>query len=87
MKFLVVTPPSIYKSSTETELVSVDAYIPEVLWYLYFIQGQGYGVKYAEIHQDHVSAQMLETNGKFSSSMKTKHIKEKIFLIKDKVNS
>ena len=35
------------RSSTETELVSVDAYIPEVLWSLYFIQAQGYGVKYA----------------------------------------
>ena len=59
----------------------------EVLWYLYFIQSQGYGVKYAEIHQDNVSAQMLETNGKFSSWSKTKHIKAKFFFIKDKVDS
>ena len=66
-------------SSTETELVLVDAYMPEVLWYLYFIQAQGYWVKYAEIHQDNVSAQMLDTTGKFSSSRKTKHIKA-IFL-------
>ena len=28
------------RSSTETELVSVDAYMPEVLWYLYFIRAQ-----------------------------------------------
>ena len=42
---------------------------------------------YAEIHQDNVIAQMLETNGKFSSSRKTKHIKAKFFFIKDKVNS
>ena len=33
------------RSSTETKLVSVDAYMPEVLWSLYFIQAQGYGVK------------------------------------------
>ena len=33
-----------------------------------------------------MSAQMLETNGKFSSLRKTKHIKEKIFFIKDKVD-
>ena len=59
----------------------------DVLWYLYFIQAQGYGVKYAEIHQDNVSAQMLETNVKFSSSSKTKHIKAKFFSIKDKVDS
>ena len=75
------------RSSTETELVSVDAYMPEVLWSIYFIQAQGYGFKYTEIHQDNVSAQMLETNGKFSSSRKTKHIKEKFFFIKDKVDS
>ena len=49
--------------STETELLSVDTYIPEVLWSLYFIQAQGYEVKYAEINQDNVSAQILETNG------------------------
>ena len=60
--------------------------MPEVLWSLYFIQAQGYGFKYAEKHQDNVSAQMLETNGKFSSSRKTNHIKAKFFFIKDKVD-
>ena len=75
------------RSSTETKLVSVDAYMPDVLWYLYFIQAQGYGVKYAEIHQDNVSAQMMETNRKLSSSRKTNHIKAKFFFIKDKVDS
>ena len=75
------------RSSTETELLLVDAYMPEVLWSLYFIQAQGYGVKDAEIHQDNVSAQMLDTNRKFSISRKTKHIKAELFFIKDKVNS
>ena len=74
------------RSSTDTELVSVDTYMPAFLWSLYFIQAQGYGVKYAEIHQDNVSAQMLETNGKFSSSRKTKHIKANLFFIKDNIN-
>ena len=75
------------RSSTETKLVSVDAYMPEVLWSLYFIQAQGCGVKYAEIHQDNVSAQILDTNKKFSSSRKTKHMKAKLFFIKDKVDN
>ena len=75
------------RSSPETKMVSVDAYMPEVLWSIYFIQAQGYGVKYGEIHQDNVSAQMLETNRKFSSSRNTKHIKSKFFFIKDKVDS
>ena len=61
--------------------------MPEVLWSLYFIQAQGYGLKHAEVHQDNFSAQMLETNEKFSSSRKTKHIKAKFFFIKDKVDS
>ena len=74
-------------SSTETELVLVNAYMPEVLWSLYFIQAQGYGVKYAEVHQDNVSAQMLETNENFSNLRKTKHIKAKFFFIKDKIDS
>ena len=69
------------RSSTETELLSVDADTPEVLWSLYFIQAQGYKVKYAEVHQDNVSAHILDTNGKFSSSRKTKHIKAKFFFI------
>ena len=73
------------RSSTETELVSVDAYMPEILWSLYFIQAQGYGVKYAEIHQDNMSEKMLETNGTFSSSRRTKHIKAKCFFIKERV--
>jgi hypothetical protein len=31
-------------SSTETELVGADVYMPEMLWSLYFIQSQGYNV-------------------------------------------
>ena len=75
------------RSSNETKLVSVDAYMPEVLWSLYFIQAQGYGLKYAEVNQDGVSAKMLETNGKFSSSRKTKHINAKFFFIKYNIDS
>ena len=75
------------RSSTENKLVLVDAYMLEVLWSLYFIQAQVYGVKYAEVHQDDFSAQMMETNEKFSSSRKTNHIKAKLFFIKDKFDS
>ena len=39
------------------------------------------------MHQDNVSAKMLETNGKFSSSRKTKHIKAKFLFIKDNVDN
>ena len=56
-----------------------------MLWSLYFIRAQGWDVEHIELHQDNVSAQLLEINGKFSSSSKTKHIKAHIFYVKDKV--
>ena len=74
------------RSSTETELLAADMFLPEMLWSLYFIQAQGYETERVELYQDNVSAQFLEINGKFSSSKKTKHIKAKFFFIKDKID-
>ena len=38
------------------------------------------------LYQDNMSAILLETNGRASSSKRTKHIKVKYFFIKDKVD-
>jgi hypothetical protein len=38
------------------------------------------------LYQDNMSAILLETNGRASSSKRTKHIKIKYFFIKDKVD-
>ena len=46
---------------------------------LYFIQEQGYNMAHAFIYQDNKSAILLGTNGKMSSSGRTKHIKSIIF--------
>ena len=73
------------RSSTETELVGVDDAMPTILWCLYFIQEQGYNMTHAIIYQDNKSAILLETNGKMSSSGRTKHIKTKFFFITDKI--
>lgn len=73
------------RSSTETEVVGVDDAMPSVLWSLYFLQAQGYGTEKAIIYQDNKSAILLEVNGKFSISKRTKHIKMKYFFVKDKV--
>ena len=73
-------------SSTESKLVGVDRYMLQMLWSLYFTREQGYDVKHIELHQENISAQLLEINGKFSSSSKTKHIKAQIFFVKDKVD-
>ena len=74
------------RSSTETELVSADMFLPEILWSLHFITAQGYEVQHVELYQDNISAQMLEINGSLSSSRKTKYIKAKIFFIKNRID-
>jgi hypothetical protein len=75
------------RSSTKTELLTSDMYMPEMLWLLYFIQSQGYELKCVGLYQDNISMQLLIKNGRFSSGKKTKHIKAKFFFIKDRVDS
>ena len=60
------------KSSMESKIVGVDDAISTILWALYFIQEQGYEMSHATIYQDNKSAILLETNGKMSSSKRTK---------------
>jgi hypothetical protein len=73
------------RSSTETEIVSVDQMMPEVLHSLRFLRAQGYDVNHAKVYQDNKSAQLLEINGRFSSTKRTKHIDAKFFFVKDQV--
>jgi len=74
------------RSSTETELVVADMYMPEMLWSLYFMESQGYEVECIGLHQDNTSTQLLMKNGRFSSGKKTKHIRAKFFFIKDRID-
>jgi hypothetical protein len=73
------------KSSTEAELVGVDDSLGYILWARYFLQAQGYDMDPSLVYQDNTSAILLETNGKASSTKRTKHIKVKYFYIKDKI--
>jgi hypothetical protein len=75
------------RSSTETEVVAVDDLMPQVLWTNYFISAQGYKVKKTVIYQDNKSAILLETNGKGSSSKRTKHINVRYYFVKDRIAS
>jgi hypothetical protein len=75
------------QSSTETELVGADMYMPEMLWSLYFMESQGYDVEIVELYQDSKSTQLLMNNGRFSSRKKTKHIKAKFFFIKNRIDT
>jgi hypothetical protein len=74
------------KSSTEAKLVGVDDVLGYILWARYFMQEQGYDTDPSLLYQDNMSAILLETNGRASSPKRTKHIKVKYYLIKDKVN-
>ncbi len=74
------------KSSTEAELVGVDDSLGYILWARYFMMEQGFEMEALLIYQNNMSAMLLETNGKVSSSKRTKHIRVKYFFIKDKVN-
>jgi hypothetical protein len=73
------------RSSTETEVVGVDDFMPAVCWTKCFLEAQGYTVSDNIIFQDNKSAILLEKNGKASSSKRTKHIDVRFFFITDRV--
>jgi hypothetical protein len=75
------------RSSTETEIVAVDDMMPKILWTNYFLGAQGYGASDTVVYQDNKSAILLESNGKASSSKRTRHIDIKFFFVKDRINS
>ena len=73
-------------SSAETELVTMDRYMPEVLRTMYFLCEQEYPVRLSRVAQDNEATQLLATKGKFLSTKRTKHIKNKYFFVKDQVD-
>ena len=50
------------QSSTETELVGADMYMPEMLWSLAFMDSQGYDTEIIELYEDNKSAELLMKN-------------------------
>ena len=59
------------KSSTESELVSSDDVIPQVLWTKLFLEAQGYEVKDNIIYRDNQSTMRLEANGRVSAGKRS----------------
>jgi hypothetical protein len=74
------------RSSTESELVSVDNMMPIIVWSCYFLMAQGYGVTQNLLLQDNKSSMLLEMNGKASSGKRTHHINIQYFFITYRVN-
>jgi hypothetical protein len=73
------------RSSTETEIVGADDFMPAICWTRYFMKAQGYGVKHNVVLQDNKSSILLEKNGKASSSKPMKHINIRYLFITDRV--
>jgi hypothetical protein len=56
------------RSSTESEIVGADNFMPAICWTQYFMEGQGYQVQDNVLFQDNKSTILLEKNGKALSS-------------------
>ncbi len=75
------------KSSTEGEIVGVSDFMPNMIWARMFLEAQGFVLKENILHQDNQSAIKIVTNGKRSSGQKTKHMDNRYFWIKDRLES
>jgi hypothetical protein len=74
------------RSSTETEIVGADDFMPAIYLTHYFMKAQDYGVKDNVLFQDNKSSIILEKKGKASSSKRTKHIHIWYVFITDRVS-
>ena len=72
-------------SSTEGEVVGVSDYVPNTIWLLKFLEGQGYKQNLCILYQDNEAAIRMLQNGKKSSSRRTRHLDIRLFNIKDKL--
>jgi hypothetical protein len=75
------------KSSTESEIVGVSDYLPNAIWARMFLEGQGFVINENKLYQDNQSSMKIEKNGKRSSGQKTKHMDNRYFWIKDRLES
>ena len=73
------------RSSTEAELVGVDDAMNMILWTRLFLKAQGYDVTDNILYQDNKSTILLETNGKRSSTQRTRAINIRYFFVTDQV--
>merc|ERR1712086_627408 len=72
-------------SSTESELVSIANVLGMMMWCKYFMETQGYTIENNILYQDNKSTILLAKNGRMSAGKNSKHIKNRFFLITDKV--
>ena len=75
------------KSSTEGEIVGVSDFMPNIIWARMFLEAQGEVLKKNTLYQDNQSAMKIILNGRRSSGQKTKHMDNRYFWIKDRIES
>ena len=75
------------KSSTEEEVVGLSEYLPYNIWFLNFLDAQGYTIKNNIVYQDNQSAMRMEKNGRNSCTGNSRHIHIKYFFVKDRVDN
>ena len=72
-------------SSTELELVSIDDVLGMISWCKYFMEVQGYTIESNLLYQDNKSTILLAKSVRMSAGKNSKHIKNRFFLITNKV--
>ena len=73
------------QSSTKTYIVAVDYCMPAVLWTIYWLNYQGYGVFENIFYQYNEISFVMENNGKYSSRNFTKHINIRYYFVTDRI--
>jgi len=73
------------RSSTESELVAPDDASVLMLWTLLFMEAQGYFIRRNMLFQDNRSTMKLETNGKKSSTKRTRALDIRYFYLHDQI--
>ena len=69
----------------ELELVSIVDVLGMLLWCTYFMEAQGYTVESNLLYQDNKSTILLAKNRRMSAGKNSRHIKNRFFLIMNKV--
>ena len=75
------------KSTTEGEIVGVSDFFPNMISARMLLEEQGFTLKENILYQDNQIAIKIEKNGKRSSGQKTKHMNNRYFFIKDRLNT
>ena len=75
------------RSSTESEMVGVFDFLPQVLWTKQFLEEQGRLDTTTVVYQDNTSSILLERNGRISSTKRTKHMHIRYFYITEQVRN